>query len=469
LENPVWLTIRSGKDAGRKVSLGAEGLTIGREGGGCDLVLADSRVSRRHASLEPRAGSRAALLDLGSGNGTFVDGRRAPSALLEGGEQIQIGDTVLSFSLDEPPDAPRETVIGARQASRTQSSFHRLVLRRSRRATIASVAAMLAAIVTGGLFAAGVFSAGGTDEAVQRVVRAAAPSTVMIEGLTDGRSVETGTGWVLDARAGLIVTNAHVVNPAQSFRVWAGKDRRDARIVGVAPCEDLAVLRVAKTAGLRSIPLGKQSSLQLGETVVALGFPSNASLEPSLTSTTGVVSVVRSAYREAALDVPHYPNVVQTDAAINRGSSGGPLLNLDGRLVGVNSAGRSVAPDGAVVQGQNYAIGVDRVRNVTAMLQAGRSIGWIGAGFQYPTSAELSDPGRGSGLRIGPPVAGTAAARADLGSAGELLVALDGNRIGDTLTSYCDAIGAMPSGRTVALSVIEPGQSRPRTVRLRLE
>ena len=465
----MWLTIRSGRDAGKKLALGAEGLTIGREGGDCDLVLADNRVSRRHASLEPRADGRVALLDLDSGNGTFVDGRRAPSAALEGGEQIQIGDTVLTYTLDEPPDVPRGTVIGERLVSRTQSSFHRLVLRRSRRATIASVAAMVAVIVTGGLFVAGVFSGGGTDEAVQRVVRAAAPSTVMIEGLTGGRSVETGTGWVLDARAGLLVTNAHVVNPAQSFKVWVGKDRRDARIVGVAPCEDLAVLRVAKTAGLRTLPLGKQSSLQLGETVVALGFPANASLEPSLTSTTGVVSVVRSAYREAALDVPHYPNVVQTDAAINRGNSGGPLLNLDGRLVGVNSAGRSVAPDGAVVQGQNYAIGVDRMRNVAAILRTGRSIGWIGAGFQYPSSAEVTDPGRQPGLRIGPPVAGTAAARAGLGSGGELLAALDGSRIGDTLASYCDAVGTMPSGKTVALSVIGPGRTRPRTVRLRLE
>lgn len=457
----MWLTIRSGQHSGKKTALGSDRLTIGRDRE-CDLVLDDHRVSRRHASLEVRADGHVELTDLDSGNGTFVNGLRTQSSVLRGGEQIQVGETVLVLTPDEPPDAARATVVGSRQASRTQSSFQRLVLKRSRRAALTSAAAALAALTAAGLFAAGVLPpGGGPDEAVQRVVRAAAPSTVMIESLAGGETVETGTGWVLDASDGLIVTNAHVVNPAQSFKVWAGKDRQDASIVGVAPCEDLAVLRVGRTAGLRTLPLGRQSSLRLGETVVALGFPSNASLESSLTSTTGVVSVVRSSYREPALDVPHYPNVVQTDAAINPGNSGGPLLDLDGMLVGVNSAGRRLTPEGAVVQGQNYAIGVDRVKRVTAVLRKGRSIGWIGAGFQYPA--------RGTGLGIGPPVPGTAAARAGLGNAGELLVAVGGSRIGNTLASYCDAAGALPSGRSVELSVIRPGESRERTVRLRLE
>lgn len=457
----MWLTIRSGEHSGKKIELGSDRLTIGRDAE-CDLVLNDHRVSRRHAALEVRADGDVDLIDLDSGNGTFVDGLRARSSVVRGGEQVQVGETVLVLTPEEPPDAARATVISSRQASRTQSSFQRLVLKRSRRAALLSAAAALAALTAAALFAAGVLPpGGGPDEAVQRVVRAATPSTVMIEGLAGGETVETGTGWVLDAREGLIVTNAHVVNPAQSFKVWAGTERRDARIVGVAPCEDLAVLRVAATSRLRTLALGRQSSLRLGETVVALGFPSNASLESSLTSTTGVVSVVRSSYREPALDVPHYPNVVQTDAAINPGNSGGPLLDLEGRLVGVNSAGRRLAPDGAVVQGQNYAIGVDRVRSVTAILREGRSIGWIGAGFEYPA--------RGTGLRIGPPVPGTAAARAGLGNAGELLVAVGGSRIGNTLASYCDAVGDLPSGRSVSLSVVGPGQRREQTMRIRLE
>lgn len=464
----MWLTIRSGRDIGKKVAVGAEGLTIGRDGD-CDLVLADQRVSRRHASLQRGADGRVTVLDLDSGNGTFIDGRRAQSAALEGGEQIQLGDTVLTFSLDEPPDVAVGTVISGRQSSRTRSSLQRLVLKRSRRATIASGAAILAAIVTGGLFVAGVLTPGGQDDAVRRVVRAAAPSTVMIDGRAGGRSVETGSGWVLDAARGLIVTNAHVVNAAQSFRVGVGKERRDATIVSVAPCEDLAVLRVARTARLRSLPLGRQSTVELGETVVALGYPRNASLESSLTSTTGVVSLTHSSYREAALDVPHYPNVIQTDAAINAGNSGGPLLDLDGRLVGVNSAGRSQAPDGSVVQGQSYAIGIDRVRDVLPALRAGRSIGWIGAGFQYPTGTDPAAQGGGSGLLIGAPVAGTSAARAGLGDRGQVLVAVDGRSIGNTLASYCDAVGAMRSGRPITLSVIDAGRTRPRTVKLRLQ
>src|SRR5205823_6033027 len=119
-----------------------------------------------------------------------------------------------------------------------------------------------------------------------------------------------------------------------------------------------------------------------------------------------VVSVARTEYREYALDVPRYPNVIQTDAAVNPGNSGGPLLDLQGRLVGVTSAVRTLSPDGRIVQGQNYAIGVDRVRQVTRVLRTGRSIGWAGLGFSYPAArrdepvglvAATSAPGIASG------------------------------------------------------------------------
>lgn len=152
---------------------------------------------------------------------------------------------------------------------------------------------------------------------MQRVVQRVVPSTVFVEARRDGRRVGSGTGWVLDGPDGLIVTNAHVVNGGTTMLVGAGRQVADAAIVGVAPCEDLAVLRVGDLSGLRSLPLGNQSALEQGETVVAVGYPANASSEASLTSTTGVVSVVRTAYRERALDVPRYSNVVQTDAAIN--------------------------------------------------------------------------------------------------------------------------------------------------------
>src|SRR3954463_8727037 len=102
----MQLTIKSGPGAGTTVKIEGPEFTIGREAG-VDLVLADGKASRRHAALRVLPDGRATLYDLGSSNGTFVDGRRIQSTLLQGGEQIQIGDTVLvAGGAGPPPPAP---------------------------------------------------------------------------------------------------------------------------------------------------------------------------------------------------------------------------------------------------------------------------------------------------------------------------------------------------------------------------
>src|SRR3982074_596967 len=93
----MQLAITSGADAGKTVEVQGNEFTIGREAG-ADLVLADGKASRRHAALRVLPDGRATLYDLGSSNGTFVNGQRVQSTLLNGGEQIQIGDTVLEPS-----------------------------------------------------------------------------------------------------------------------------------------------------------------------------------------------------------------------------------------------------------------------------------------------------------------------------------------------------------------------------------
>jgi S1-C subfamily serine protease len=327
-----------------------------------------------------------------------------------------------------------------------------------RRATLLGGTAILIAAGATAVFASGVLgSHGGTDAAVERVVRAAAPSTLPVEALDHGVPVERGTGWVLDGGRGLIVTNAHVINGGTSFQAGIDGVARQAELVGVAPCEDLAVLKVSGARGLRPLRLGDQSSLALGETVVAIGYAANASQEQPLTSTTGVVSVVRSSYREAALDVPRYPNVIQTDAAINPGNSGGPLLDLEGNLVGVTSAGRTLSPDGRIIQGQSYAIGVDRVKEITNVLRRHRSLGWTGASFQYATEVQLRRQKLPAGVLVGPIVPRTQADKAGLRE-GMLIVAVNGMRV-SSLSGYCDAVAGLESGRQAAFTVMRPASS----------
>src|SRR3990170_734101 len=106
----MWLTIHSGRDSGTAVEITGERFAVGREEG-CELVLADEKASRRHAAFEALPDGRVVVRDLGSTNGTLVDGRRIEQpTLLSGGEQLQIGDTVLDLS--DAASAAAPTTVG---------------------------------------------------------------------------------------------------------------------------------------------------------------------------------------------------------------------------------------------------------------------------------------------------------------------------------------------------------------------
>jgi 2-alkenal reductase len=463
----MWLTIRSGEQRGLVAAVDGKPFLLGR-GEECDLTLEDAKVSRRHAQLEPLDDGRVMLRDLASSNGTYVNGERVESMVLSGREQLQLGDTVLVSASEAPAPSRGSTVLGALSgvlAGETPSAVYRVLLRRSRRATALALLAFLAAVIFAALFASGVVRPGASSP-IERVVSEAARGTLRIQALRGGVPTDSGTGWVLDRQRGLIVTNAHVINGGDSFQAGQGTDLQPATIVGVAPCDDLAVLRIRDAGSLRALPLGSQSTLRLGQTVVAVGYPINASQEPSLTSTTGVISVVRSSYREPARDVPRYPNVIQTDAPINPGNSGGPLLDLTGKLVGVVSAARTLSADGRIIQGQSYAIGVDRVKTITAILRRGQSIGWSGASFDYVTPSELRRRQQPPGLLVSGAVPGTAASGKL--PAGALLVAVNGMPV-SSLASYCDALAGIPSGAKATFSVRDRGVAAVRTLTLALK
>jgi S1-C subfamily serine protease len=456
----VWLRVLSGADAGRTVEVPAEQqrpFVIGRVVG-CDLVIRDEGASRHHAELrvEPAGGLR--LRDLGSANGTYVDGRRIEEAMLAGGEELRIAGVEIAVM------AHRPEAQGGGGAAPTWSAVGRLVdqhARGARRATWVALGAAALALATVAFLLVGSRS---DDQTVPQVVRRLTPSTVLVEALRGDRRTATGSGWVLDAGRGLVVTAAHVVNEGVRYRVGVGGRARPAQLVGSAPCEDLALLRVAGTAGLRAAPLGKGADLEQGETVVALGFAAGATATDEVTSTRGVVSSASTTFRDPAPDVPGYREAVQTDTALNPGYSGGPLVDLRGRLAGVNAAARTTGSDGRPLEGQNYAVGIDRARSVLAELRQGRSIGWIGATFGYPTTAELLDRKLPPGLYLTGAVPGTPAARARLGGRGEVLAGVDGHPLTSTLSSYCAAIAGRIRGQQVKLTLARPGGGRPHEV-----
>jgi S1-C subfamily serine protease len=450
----VWLRVLSGADAGRTVEVPAEGraFVLGRVRG-CDLVIRDEGASRHHAEVraEPAGGLR--VRDLGSANGTFVDGRRVEEAMLSGGEELQIAGVEIAVLAHAP-----EAQGGGGEAVPTWSVVGRLVDHRTRGARRATWVALGAAGLALAAVAFVLLLGGGeNDRSVPQVVKRLAPSTVLVEALRGDRRTATGSGWVLDAREGLVVTAAHVVNEGTRYRVAVNGKARPAKLVGSAPCEDLALLRVAGTSGLRDAPLGKGSGVEQGETVVALGFPASAAPTDKATSTRGVVSSENTTFRDPSPDVPAYREAVQTDTALNPGYSGGPLADLEGRLIGVNAAARTTGSDGRPLQGQNYAIGIDRARRVLAELRRGRSASWTGATFGYPTTEELLQRRLPPGLYVTGAVPGTPAARARLGGQGDLLAGIDGRPLSSSLSSYCAAVAGRPGGRGLKLTLARPG------------
>lgn len=185
-------------------------------------------------------------------------------------------------------------------------------------------------------------------------------------GDQDQQGLSTGTGFVV-SDDGFIVTNAHVVLGARRATVTFGEDRDiDAEIKGVDLNTDLAVLKVdPKDHSLQPLALGTAKRLRVGDPVVAIGNPFGL----DRTLTTGVVSAL--ARKIQGLNGFTISNVVQTDAAINKGNSGGPLLDSQGRVIGVNS---QIQTESGGNVGIGFAVPVDKLKEVLPTLEEGKEV-----------------------------------------------------------------------------------------------
>ena len=274
----------------------------------------------------------------------------------------------------------------------------------------------------------------------------------------------TGSGFIWDT-GGNIITNFHVIQNADAAQVTlADQSTWKARVVGVAPDKDLAVLRIDVPSNrLRPIPIGTSKDLQVGQKVFAIGNPFG--LDQTLT--TGVISALG---REIE-SVTRRPiqGVIQSDAAINPGNSGGPLLDSAGRLIGVNTA--IYSPSGASA-GIGFAIPVDTVnRIVPELIRYGKVIR-PGIGVQI-AEEQLAERLGVSGVLVVDVLPGSAAAKAGIRPTrrersgrvrlGDIIVAIDGKKVQSpndlflTLEKYRVGdvvdISLLRDGKTVGMKV----------------
>jgi putative serine protease PepD len=199
-------------------------------------------------------------------------------------------------------------------------------------------------------------AAPGSLVSVAEQVRA---GVVSVQAPRGGRTA-TGSGFVIDDRVH-IITNNHIVTGATSVSV-TGADgrRRDARVVGTDPSNDVAVLRIDPDPDLHPLVLGRSGDVRVGEQVLAIGSP----LGLSGTVTSGIVSAVD---RQARIGSGQQ-TAVQTDASINPGNSGGPLVNSRGEVIGVNTAIATYEGGGSI--GIGFAIPIDRAASVAERIIA---------------------------------------------------------------------------------------------------
>jgi serine protease Do len=277
---------------------------------------------------------------------------------------------------------------------------------------------------------------------------------------TPRRVNSLGSGFILDA-AGLVVTNNHVIADADEISVILNDGSiLKAEIIGRDTKTDLALLRVKPLKPLKAVKFGDSDKLRLGEWVIAIGNPFSL----GGTVTAGIVSA-----RNRDIQSGPYDNYIQTDAAINRGNSGGPLFNLNGEVIGVNTA--IISPSGGSI-GIGFAVPSKTALAVIDQLRQFKEVrrGWLGVRIQQVTD-EIADS-----LSIKPARGALIAGIDDKGPAkpagiepGDVIVKFDGQDIKE-MRDLPKIVAETPVGKDVEVTIIRKGKEEKKTVKLgRLE
>jgi S1-C subfamily serine protease len=364
------------------------------------------------------------------------------------------------------------------------------------RSRAAALPLVLAAVLGGGVSALAVSAVNGHDATTSTVTVAAPPASTATSfaastpapaasgaGLTIGdiyrqagpgvvtvtQASGQGSGFVISSD-GYILTNAHVVSSQGPVYVaFSNNDKAQATVVGSDPSTDVALLKVnVSAAALHPMTLGSSANIQVGDEVVAIGNPFG--LDRTVTS--GIISALNrqiTSPSDTAIN-----GAIQTDAAINHGNSGGPLLNMQGQVIGINS---QIADSGVNANvGVGFAIPIDLVKSVADQLKAHGTIQhpWVGVGLSAvdSTLAAQQKLTVDHGAMVSSVVPGSPAAKAGLHPStgqvtidgtgyavgGDIITAIDGKQI-TTIADLQSIVQQHQPGDTVTLTVVRDGAS----------
>ncbi|PWI31986.1 serine endoprotease DegQ [Vibrio albus] len=260
-----------------------------------------------------------------------------------------------------------------------------------------------------------------------------------------------GSGVIIDAKKGHVVTNYHVINGADSIRVKLHDGREyDAELIGGDKMSDIALLKLEEAKNLTQIRIADSDKIRVGDFSVAIGNPFGL----GQTVTSGIVS----ALGRSGLNIENFENFIQTDAAINSGNSGGALVNLNGDLIGINTA--ILGPNGGNI-GIGFAIPSNMMKNLTEQIlefgEVKRGMLGVQGGEVTSELAEALGYESSKGAFVSQVVPDSAADKAGL-KAGDIIISINGKEV-STFGELRAKIATLGAGKKVSLGIIRDGDS----------
>ena len=270
------------------------------------------------------------------------------------------------------------------------------------------------------------------------------------------KQTSLGSGVVV-SEDGYILTNNHVVADAEEILViFSNKEKYDAKIIGRDPKTDLALIKITVERPIPAARLGDSDKMRVGDWVVAIGNPFGL----GSTVTAGIVSA-----KGRIIGAGPYDNFIQTDASINPGNSGGPLFNLEGEVIGINTA--IFTQRGGNV-GIGFAIPINMAKSVMSQLkEKGKVIrGWLGVVIQMitPEIKEKFGLKTQEGALVAEVTKGSPAEKGDL-KRGDIIVSFDGKKVKE-MSGLPPIVAATPLGKKVEIIAIREGKEERLTVKV---